>query len=245
MPLELHEQILHLLYLRKDERKSIELFTEFPNTAKNVMLRQAKDLEKRGFVNLRIAAQLNRNSIIDKLPSKKNTLRDFIEARITTFGIDYVTEKILPKIKPLTFKEKKYKLLKGLYDVRFKYDRYRLDAILNDVDIQEINEIAKVLVSEGKIEMVGTGLEAKILGPGIQAVEEMMEEEQSPSSHKIKDEDIEILKQKIDELAEQLAKHMEMSNLSHELTYDYIYKEFEEAKGLIKVIGKENLGTYL
>ena len=190
MPLELHEQILYLAYEHRNDNNSVNIFVSFPDIRKTKLLNIAKELKAKNFVTLHYSSHLDRANLKSSLDRGLGKKEDFLNVRITITGIDYVKEKILPKIKAMTFlmgyffqrqiKEKKRKLLQELY-IRNNGQNHNVQEIL-DIDFHKAYQIAKSLDEEGKIKMAASkdSVYAKILGPGIEAIEES--EEPNPAN---------------------------------------------------------------
>ncbi len=145
-------------------------------------------------------------------------------------------------------KEKKKIILLALYDKKYDGKLHDIVELVRDycpISRIEAEQITKSLQDKDLINMHANkdSVHAEITGPGVEFIEEESEKEniEYNPDDKIKLFEQEVIKTRLDELAEQLKK----IELGQQITYDDLFDEMQELKSLVSVLGKKDWSQLL
>lgn len=142
--------------------------------------------------------------------------------------------------KIISFKSKKSIVLNTLYERRFDGNLHDIEDLVDTSGYTEAYQIGKALQDEGLINAVISkdSVDVQITAYGIEFLEEAEEHDEleyAPQD-RFNENEIEVMKTKIDELTERI-RAMEVGQ---QITYDDVMVEFQEMKALLTVLGKKN-----
>lgn len=146
----------------------------------------------------------------------------------------------------MKLKDKKLNLLKELYTHKFdghSYDVLEILKAFGPATKDEAYIIARALHDEGLIKITSTkeGTDAEILSYGVELIEEASDEKKYEPSDIIDAEEKELIKRRLDEFSERLAR----MEVGQQITYDDLMEELETLKKLLNVLGKKDWGQIL